>query len=439
MSRAATAQKRSTIQSELLDLFTKAEKIEKKYQDGIIADETDQKAMQDLMAEIETKEKELEPLVQADERAAAIELGLGKYGRPAGTGDTGQATQRAMERKTLGQLFVESEGYLEAKESGALDGRKVPDFGTTINGVSLLDILEEKSLLYTGQAGTGIDVGEPFQSITRRPGIMEILRPALTFLDMVPRVGTDEEQIEWVKEKTFTNNAAMIDEASATSGTSGIKPQSTMDFEVDSTGVKDMAHWMAVTNKMLRNAAQIRGMINQKLLLGLDQLIEDQILNGDGTGNNLLGLLEAGIQIRAQGSDTMHDAIYRAITMVRVTGLSNPNLIAMNPLDWEIIRLTRDDSGGAGTGGYLWGSPALAGAETLWGMPVRLTHSLPAGTAVVLTTSQMTLFDRMRSKITTGLINDFFIRNLQVILAEAALAFVVWRPNAFCQVTGLSA
>jgi HK97 family phage major capsid protein len=47
------------------------------------------------------------------------------------------------------------------------------------------------------------------------------------------------------------------------------------------------------------------------------------------------------------------------------------------------------------------------------------------------------LFDREQAAIRVGTINDFFVRNMQVILAELRSALVVFRPTAFARVTGV--
>jgi hypothetical protein len=46
------------------------------------------------------------------------------------------------------------------------------------------------------------------------------------------------------------------------------------------------------------------------------------------------------------------------------------------------------------------------------------------------------LFDREDATVRTGWINDQFVRNMQTLLAELRAALVVWRPTAFCKLTG---
>jgi hypothetical protein len=427
----------SEVRANLLGLYEKAEKLEREYPDGLITKPEDQEAQQARMAEIKELEGQLEQFNESSVRRAEIEKGLTKYGTAAQGGGTVSAPvsdRSGSEFKSLGDIFVDSEEYATAEAKGLFDSNAtVPEFSFKLDGFSML---EHKNLLYTGSGdpGMGTASGEPFESLTRRPGYLPLLYADRTFLSMVPRIPTDEEIIEYVSESSFTNSAAMVAEATATTGTSGTKPQSTMAFTVATSTVRDMAHWMAVTNKMLRNKAAIRGLITERLVLGLDIVLEAQVVSGDGTGQNLTGILNAGIQVQGKGSDNTCDAIHKALTKCRVTGLINPNVILMHPNDWQEVRLLRVSGT---TGEYLYGPPAIQGPQTMWGLPVTLTQSLAEGTALVGDMNQVTLFDRMRTIIRTGLINDQLTRNMQTILAELAVTLVTWRPDAFCKVTGI--
>ena len=257
-------------------------------------------------------------------------------------------------------------------------------------------------------------------------------------LDLIPRLQTASDTIEYVREDTFTNNAAMVAEATATTGTSGTKPESVLSYSPQTSAVRTLAHWIPVTNKTLADAPQIRGIINSRLLLGLTLALENQVLTGDGTGENFTGILNAGIQTQAMGTDTAIDAIFKARTLVRVTGKARPTAIVMHPNDWEAVRLARENAATGTAGGYLMGPPSMVGATTLWGLPVVESEAITQNTALIGDFSMgCTLFDREQAAIRVGLIDQQFIRNMQTILAELRAAFVVWRPTAFARITGV--
>jgi HK97 family phage major capsid protein len=125
---------------------------------------------------------------------------------------------------------------------------------------------------------------------------------------------------------------------------------------------------------------------------------------------------------------------------VQVTGLSVPSAHVLNPLNWQTVRLLRENAATASAGGYLLGPPSMVGANTLWGLPVVLSIGMTANTAVVADWSMatMALYDREQTTVRTGYINDDFTRNIVRLLAEMRAAFAIFRPSAICKVTGLS-
>lgn len=432
------------LQAELAEHNRQILEIESRYPDGDFSGESaeaDYKSLQEITKSVEQKSLDLNELITRSNALSGASNGARQYLNGSASlplPGQGAPTDRAPERKSFGQLFVESEQYQHALSSGAFNSSmRASVEPPKWEGTSYLEQKAAGALIYTGRTGFGPEADEPFPSITRRAGYLPLLYAERTFTDLFPRTSISEEILEFVREKTFNNNAEMIAEATAVAGTSGIKPQSDFDFEVDNTTVKDIAHWMAVTNKQLRQS-NIRSLIDDRLSLGLDIKIEEQLVSGDGTGNNLLGILEAGIQTFVQGSNSIFDMIHKMMTAVRVTGLGRVNFIAMNPVDWEKVRLARENAATGTLGGYLFGGPGIAGVPQLWGIPVTQTLSLSEGTVLVGDSNQAQILDRQRTGVRTGTIDQMFIRNLQVLLMEAALAFVVYRPASFVVATGVS-
>jgi HK97 family phage major capsid protein len=239
----------------------------------------------------------------------------------------------------------------------------------------------------------------------------------------------------------FTNNAAAVAERSA-SATFGVKPQSSMSFEGVQTSVKTLAHWEAAHRNVLADEPQLRSIIDNELMYGLRLQEDAQILNGDGTGENLTGILQtSGIQTydwsdgaysaTAGMSDTKADAIRRAATL-SFLAYYEPSGVVMHPNDWEDIELTKD-----GNGQYLIAvSVAMGGEPKVWRLPIVETPAMTEGVALVGSFGQgAQLYDREQASIRISEQHaDFFIRNAIVILAEQRLALAVKRPESFVKV-----
>ena len=429
--------------SEIKSMFEKADLIEKKYPEGVITNGEDEKEVKRLLGEIDGLEAKLSGLEDAEARRNRILGGIERYNKPAqGAQRSGQQGQEITDaqHKSPGDQFVTSREYREMKNNGMFNSplNRVQFAIQLKDGTSLIEwqrylAQEQKSLMYSDAS-----VGGGFVVNDHRPGYVDIRQRELSVMDLIPRVSTDSDTVEYVKEDTFTNAAAFTAEASATTGTSGVKPESTLAYSVATSAVKTLAHWIPVTNRMLSDAPAIRGIINGRLLLGLDLTLETQIVSGNGSGENLTGILSSGMGLVDIGTDTILDVCYKARTKVRVNGKGRPSAYLFHPNDWQAIRLSRENAATGTLGNYLMGPPSQVGATTLWGIPVIESEALTENTALVGDFAQgCTLFDREQSAVRVGTIEDQFVRNMQTILAELRVAFVCWRPAMFTKLTGV--
>lgn len=425
--------------SEIKSLFEKADLIEKRYPDGDITNNEDAAEVKRLLTEIDGLEGKLAGLEDAEQRRNRILSGMERYAKPTSSSRPNPEVEKIKQGMKVdpGTQFVTSRDYRELKTQGR--------FTSPLNRVQFgVDLLDGTSLIQwkTTLVGSDETSGGAFVVNDRRPGVIDILQRQLTLLDLVPRLSTESDTVEYVKENTFTNAAAFTAEAtgSATTGTVGVKPESTLAYSAATATVRTLAHWIPVTNRMLNDAPAIRGIINSRLLMGLSLALETQIATGNGSGENFTGMLDAGaaIGIQAIGTDSVIDALFKARTMVRVTGKGVPNAYALHPNDWQGIRLARENAATGTLGGYLFGPPSQVGATTLWGIPVVESEAITENTGLVGDFAQgCSLFDREQAAIRVGTINDQFVRNLQTILAELRAAFVIWRPAMFSKVTGI--
>lgn len=418
--------------SEIKSLLDQADVLEKKYPDIEKMPNEDVEQVKKILSDVDGLEAKLSTLESAEERRSRIMQGMERYNKPAPGAQrlTGHADDVPEgKRFSPGTQFVQNRDYRELKQSGAFNSQLArTEFAVPMaEGTSLIEWAIARKTLLRGGSNTS---GQSFVLEDHQPGFIDILQREINVLDLLPRIPTSGDTIEYVREDTFTNNSAFTAEATgfqaSTLGGDGVKPESALAYSTQTATVRTLAHYIPVTNRMLADAPAIRGIIDGRLLLGLQLTLESQVLSGNGSGENLTGLINAGIGIVSKGTDYGVDAIYKGRTMVRNTGHGRPSAFVLNPTDWQTIRLSRESSSTATPGTYLMGPPSMSGAVTLWGLPVVEDEAVPAGTAIVGDWQQgATLFDREQGNVRAGTVNDQFIRNMQTLLAELRVASIL--------------
>jgi len=238
---------------------------------------------------------------------------------------------------------------------------------------------------------------------------------------------TDSNVLSYYEETTFTNAAATVAEGDS-------KPESALAFTERTDTVRKIATWIPATSEFLEDNAGIRSYIDGRLRFMVEREEEDQLLNGDGTAPNISGILDRSIQ--SIGSTDDVKAIYQAITEVRVDGQAEPDAVVIHPLSWQNIRLAQDQNDQF----YGPGPFAPDTVERLWGLRVRVTPLIAEGTALVGAFRPFAQVFRKGGITVTASTehSTYFVENKVAILAEERLALAVYRPTAFCKVTGLA-
>jgi HK97 family phage major capsid protein len=309
--------------------------------------------------------------------------------------------------------------------------------------VPIIDLVGDRELtvydLVTGTSATSAGaavVNDRYAPLTDLIGQRE-----LTVADLVTQGSTTSDTVEYVRVTGKTNNASPVVEASAASGTWGQKPESALALEVVSTTVKTIAHWMPITKRAASDAPQVRTLVDNFLRYGLDEELEDQILNGSGSGENFTGILNSSPQTTGSAGTDI-DAIVDAIRKVRVTGRRRPTAVVMHPNDWysTSFLLAKTGDGTNSSANYLIGDPraSVDQLNQLWGLRVVVTEAMTENTALVGDFRQAVLWRREGISLAmSDSHSDYFTRNLLAILAEMRAAFGVLDSEAFCTVTSV--
>jgi HK97 family phage major capsid protein len=230
----------------------------------------------------------------------------------------------------------------------------------------------------------------------------------------------------------------------ATVGETGAKPQ--MHF-VDPTqrtdSLKKIAAWWDMSDEMVEDLPFMVSEINNRGLYMLGMAEERQLLSGDGTGTNLLGILNrSGIQTEtsAVGGADDADALFRAMTKVQTaTGLGADGIV-INPTDYQRLRLRKDGNGQYFGGGFFagpYGNGGVAEQPPLWGMRTVVSSAVAAGTALVGAFRQAATVYRKGGVRVESTNSDAgkFTSNIITTRVEERVALAVRNPAAIVRVT----
>ena len=262
------------------------------------------------------------------------------------------------------------------------------------------------------------------------PVIQGAPRQNLLIRDLIPTTPVTGQSFTYFKELLHTLGAGMVAEGAA-------KPTSNVTFEQVTDIVKKIAVWMPVTDEALDDVPQLYSYIQELLRYDLELKREGQLLKGDGTGNNLNGIMTQATVFDpdlSKATDTAIDTVRRAIYQARKQSKLAADAVVMSDLDWMNIELQKD-----GENRYLFANLQGLVTPVLWGRPIVASDSMDEGDGSTTGGEFLTgsfqqgarIYDRMGFTIKVGMINDDFIKNQRAILVEERLGLAVRKKHAF--------
>lgn len=248
------------------------------------------------------------------------------------------------------------------------------------------------------------------------PVVDNIVRQRVLLQNVVNRGVISTKFVTYIQQ-TLQSSASWIAEA-------GAKTIGNVQYEEVSEEVKKVAGIIKVSKEMLSDLSFMRSEINGDLMRTVEAQIEDQLLNGDGLGANLKGILSQAPTFTAGGFATsvidanISDVLRCAIAQIEEAHFM-PNFIVLHPRDVAKLHLTKTT-----TGEYTYGAfivNPLTGEPQLLSLRVLSTTYMNEGDFLVGDMSMDNLRFREAMNISVGYVNDDFQKNMVSILAEARL------------------
>lgn len=160
------------------------------------------------------------------------------------------------------------------------------------------------------------------------------------------------------------------------------------DWVTDKIG-KAAVMW-DVSEEMMEDLPYVVTEVNEQNDYAMSLEMEDQLLNGDGTGDNIKGIvlrIAEGSKIADGDSRTVADRIFHAKTMIfENTGFQADGLV-ISPADYEALRLAKNANGDYYGGGFMLpayeGTGVMVISNTPWGLRTVVTPAVADGKCYV--------------------------------------------------------
>ncbi|KPC79533.1 phage major capsid protein [Streptomyces sp. NRRL S-4] len=262
--------------------------------------------------------------------------------------------------------------------------------------------------------------------------------PILSLRQLIPTVQNTTGRFSYLRQTVRTNNAAVVAPGAK-------KPTSVYTLARVDDRVRTIAHLSEpIAKQDLDDIGLLRPFIDQEMRLGLDVALEDEILNGDGTGEHMTGIGNvSGAQAQAYTTDILTTARKAVTKLERYGYLANAGFV-MTPEDWEAFELTQDNEAR-----FYYGGPVAAvnaSSRRLWGVPVVVSDGATDGTAYLADFSQMRLQVRQDgvldwsenmydpNALGVGSGASDFERNMLRFRFEGRFGLEILRPSAIVEV-----
>ena len=278
---------------------------------------------------------------------------------------------------------------------------------------------------------TGLTSGGAFTPNQRLANIgQDFLDRRVYLADLLPTVSTSTGIVEYVQDKTpladMANKAVEVTEGSA-------KPQAGITTAVVTETAATIAAWANITRQSAEDNKQVMSYLDGRLRYSLKRRTDLQIIRGDGSSPNLLGLNgRTGILTYAPGStEARYKSIRHAIRLMEDVE-SVPEIIVLNPADAELFDLSNETS--AGIHAVL--DASQAGPRSAWGLTQVRSTAIASGQALLIDPMSVAVFDREQA---TAYMTDShasnFTSNLLTILLECRVGLGLFNPYGVLKLT----
>ncbi|MBQ9005970.1 MAG: phage major capsid protein [Atopobiaceae bacterium] len=268
--------------------------------------------------------------------------------------------------------------------------------------------------------------------------IREGYRRPLTIWDLFNHESTEKDAVAYYVEGAFEGSAGMTAELGAFKQIHVAAP------ERKTESLKKVTAIWKQSDEILTDAPRFVSHVNSRAAYNLDTVVEDQLVMGDGTGDNLTGITNASGILTATAS--AYDLAFIESLLAKKTAIrkATPNfnvdtlLVADEDYDtMQTLKNSSDQYVLGGPVGIVYGNNVTVG-DVLW-RTIRIvpTPALTSGTSILgAFKAGATIYEHVTGRrFDTGYDGDDFSHGRVSFRAYQRLALAVEYPAAFCKYT----
>lgn len=249
--------------------------------------------------------------------------------------------------------------------------------------------------------------GYPVQA-DRVPGLFGWGYRPLRLLDAMRIVPTVSNTVEFVRMNNFANAAA------SQAGEGVGKASQPIDPQLIESRIATIALTKRISKQLLDDAGLLQNEMAALFNHLVRERLERDLIQGDGSGFSITGLINLGESFTAPTGASQPDAIGEMLATMDSDGYA-PSFVCINPNDHQANRAERSTTDNL----YIAGSWANPVPPSYWGVPAVATPAVPAGTVIAVSNDHAAYLDRQSAIV------EFFEqdsdnvqRNLVTVRAE---------------------
>ena len=256
----------------------------------------------------------------------------------------------------------------------------------------------------------------------------------------IPVATVDTGSLDYPQELLYTDGMDV-------QGETGVSDETTITFQMVTENANRIATYAEVSRRALRNTAWLSQYLANRFMEKFIKLLNTQVLVGDGTGDNMLGIIpqatayataQAGyVDTIPSGESTLIDAIIAMKAQLYDTANVMANACFISPATHYLLTVQKTT-----TREYAYDQVlAQVDSHGIWrinGLMLIISKDVPDGDALIgLVTPNVLqlLFNGGIDMATTQSHSTNFIASLVAFRFEADVLFPVYRPYAFIKGT----